>query len=125
MLSASDLAGFDLSGLSSGLQSLVVRHDRYRREAASIGVPPDCPETYSLVQVAQRDAEVLANAERLVAFIRQFAADENEARSAPGSPSAGSLMARALAAISGAPPARHCRTLKREAESLGEREGVK
>ncbi|KQT59962.1 hypothetical protein ASG52_19750 [Methylobacterium sp. Leaf456] len=114
MLSASDLADFDLSGLSSGLQSMVVRQDRYRREAVSIGVRPDCPETYSLVQAAERDAAVLAELERLVLTVRLFAADENAARPAPASPSAGSLVARALAAISGAPPARHCRTLIRE-----------
>lgn len=103
MLSAADLADFDLSGLSSGLQNLVVRHDRYRREAASIGVQPDCPETYNLIQAAKRDAEVLADAERLVALVRQFTADESTSRPAATSPNAQGLMARALAAISGVP----------------------
>ncbi|GAB6842325.1 hypothetical protein HNR00_003534 [Methylorubrum rhodinum] len=116
MLSAADFAGFDLSGLSSGLQSMVVRQDRYRREAASIGVRPDCPETYRLVQAAERDAAVLADAERLVALVRQFAADEStrpaapvlrlvrkdDVAPAPDQPTARSLVRRALAAISGA-----------------------
>ena len=99
-LPSAAFADFDLSGLSSGLQSMVVRQDRYRREAASIGVCPDCPATYDLVLAAERDAAVLAELERLVATVRLFAADENESRPAP-SPSAGGLVARALAAITG------------------------
>ena len=102
MLSAAALSDFDLSGLSSGLQSMVVRQDRYRREAASIGVCPDCPATYDLVLAAERDAALLAELERLVATLRLFAADENDARAAP-SPSACSLLARALATITGSP----------------------
>lgn len=80
MLSAADLAGFDLAGLSSQLQSMVVRQDRYRREAESIGVSPECPETYRLVQAARDDAQALADLERLLFLVRRFADDEATGR---------------------------------------------
>lgn len=127
MLSAAAFADFDaprLAVLRAQVQNMAVRQDRYRREALSLGVSPDNPETYRLIQCAERDAEALADLERLIALALRFTADENEARPTPGSPSAGSLMARALAAISGTPPARHCRALKRDADAGGHPLGV-
>lgn len=80
------LPGFDasrLAGLRVRIQDMAVRQNRYRREAQSIGVPADCPETHRLVEVAEQDT----------------AAPAADARS----PSAQGLIARALAALRGAP----------------------
>lgn len=122
MLSAADLADFDaprLATLRSQVQSMAVRQDRYRREALSLNVSPDNPETYRLIQCAERDAEALADLERLIALALRFAADEStrrpapvlrlvpmteaeaEPETAPAPPSARGVLARAWAAISG------------------------
>lgn len=121
MLTAADLADFDaprLATLRVQVQNMAVRQDRYRREALSLGVSSDNPETYRLIQCAERDAEVLADLERLIALAIRFAADESTRRPAPvlrlvprtepaspappSAPSARGLVQRALAAISGA-----------------------
>lgn len=113
MLSLEDLAAFDLPALRAQVQHMAVRQDRYRREAQSIGVSSDCPETYRLVQVAERDAATLADIERLVSLALRFMADEQSGRPAPvpatattdiRSPSAQGLLARALAALATSRP---------------------
>ena len=115
MLSLPDLAGFDLPALRTQVQNMAVRQDRYRREALSIGVSPDCPETFRLVQMAESDAAALADLERLIAAAIRFASDESSGRPAPvlrlvprppadpASPSRDGLVARAFAALRGAP----------------------
>ncbi len=108
MLSIEDLAGFDLPGLRAQVQHMAVRQDRYRREALSINVPPDCPETYRLVQAAEDDAEALANIERLLTLAIRFAADERSGRPAPvhrfgPQPSRAGFLAHVIAALTGTP----------------------
>lgn len=118
MLSAADLADFDaprLASLRTQVQNMAVRQDRYRREALSIGVSSDCPETFRLVQMAESDAAALADLERLIAAAIRFASDESSGRPAPvlrlvprppadpASPSRDGLVARAFAALRGAP----------------------
>ncbi|MGE7153116.1 hypothetical protein ACQKJ1_05180 [Methylorubrum rhodesianum] len=112
------LPGFDrprLATLRVRIQDMAVRQNRYRREAQSIGVPADCPETHRLVEVAEQDTAVLADLERLVSLTMRFMADENSGRPAPADettdprgPSAQGLLARAFAALatarSGAAP---------------------
>lgn len=108
------LPGFDaphLANLRARIQDMAVRQNRYRREAQSIGVPADCPETHRLVEVAEQDTAALADLERLVSLALRFAADEQSGRPAPvpaptdtRSPSAQSLLARAFAVIIGARP---------------------
>lgn len=101
------LPGFDasrLAGLRVRIQDMAVRQNRYRREAQSIGVPADCPETHRLVEVAEQDTAALADLERLVSLWMRFAADEQSGRPAPAaadarSPSAQGLLARAFAAL--------------------------
>ena len=101
------LPGFDasrLAGLRVRIQDMAVRQNRYRREAQSIGVPADCPETHRLVEVAEQDTAALADLERLVSLTMRFMADEESGQPAPAvpdthSPSAQGLLARALAAI--------------------------
>lgn len=107
------LPGFDaprLASLRVRIQDMAVRQNRYRREAQSIGVPADCPETHRLVEVAEQDTTTLADLERLVSLALRFAADEQSGRPAPAdapanprSPSAQSLLARAFAALKGSP----------------------
>lgn len=108
MLSLEDLAGFDLPALRAQVQHMAVRQDRYRREALSINVSPDCPETYRLVEAAEQDAEALANIERLLSLTIRFAADEDSGRPAPArrfgpQPSRGGFLAYVIAALTGAP----------------------
>lgn len=112
------LPGFDaprLASLRVRIQDMAVRQNRYRREAQSIGVPADCPETHRLVEVAEQDTAALADLERLVSLTLRFMADENSGRPAPADettdprgPSAQGLLARAFAALttarSGAAP---------------------
>jgi len=101
------LPGFDasrLAGLRVRIQDMAVRQNRYRREAQSIGVPADCPETHRLVEVAEQDTAALADLERLVSLTMRFMADEQSGRPAPApadarAPSAQGLLARALAAL--------------------------
>lgn len=103
------LPGFDasrLAGLRVRIQDMAVRQNRYRREAQSIGVPADCPETHRLVEVAEQDTAALADLERLVSLTMRFVADEESGRPSPvdadtdtRSPSAQGLLARAFAAL--------------------------
>ncbi|KQQ12443.1 hypothetical protein ASF56_04565 [Methylobacterium sp. Leaf122] len=103
------LPGFDkprLAGLRVRIQDMAVRQNRYRREARSIGVPADCPETHRLVQAAEQDTAALADLERLVSLTMRFMADEQSGRPADAdvpSPSGRNLLARAFAALTGAP----------------------
>jgi hypothetical protein len=107
------LPGFDkprLAGLRVRIQDMAVRQNRYRREAQSIGVPANCPETHRLVEVAEQDTAALADLERLVSLTMRFMADEQSGRPAPvvreadpRSPAARSLLTRAFAALTGAP----------------------
>ncbi|MBA9067476.1 hypothetical protein FHR71_001206 [Methylobacterium sp. RAS18] len=106
MLSLEDLAGFDLPALRAQVQHMAVRQDRYRREAQSIGVSPDCPETYRLVQVAEQDAAALAHIERLLSLTIRFAADDSSGRPAPTHrfgrrPSRAGFLAHVIAALTG------------------------
>lgn len=101
------LPGFDaprLASLRVRIQDMAVRQNRYRREAQSIGVPADCPETHRLVETAEQDTAALADLERLVSLTMRFMADEESGRPAPASdgtrsPSAQGLIGRALAAL--------------------------
>ncbi|MEG9504706.1 MAG: hypothetical protein MIN69_23095 [Methylorubrum extorquens] len=99
------LPGFDaprLASLRVRIQDMAVRQNRYRREAQSIGVPADCPETHRLVEVAEQDTAALADLERLISLTMRFMADEQSGRPAEpvsGSPSAQGLLARAFAAL--------------------------
>lgn len=107
MLSLEDLNGFDLPGLRAQVQHMAVRQDRYRREALSIGVSPECPETYRLVQAAEQDAAALADLERLVSLAIRFAADESTGRPAPvrrfvPQPSRSGFLAWVVAALTSA-----------------------
>ena len=103
------LPGFDaprLASLRVRIQDMAVRQNRYRREAQSIGVPANCPETHRLVEAAEQDTAALADLERLVSLTMRFIADEESGRPAPvspagepRSPSAQGLLARAFAAL--------------------------
>ncbi|CAO4138865.1 hypothetical protein [Methylorubrum aminovorans] len=78
---------------------MAVRQNRYRREARSIGVPADCPETHRLVEAAEQDTAALADLERLVSLTMRFMADEQSGRPADAdasSPSGRNLLARAI-----------------------------
>lgn len=108
MLSPEDFAAFDLPALRAQVQHMAVRQDRYRREALSIGVSPDCPETFHLVQAAELDAVALADLERLVSLAIRFAADEStrrpaQARRFRSNPSRAGFLARVIARLTGAP----------------------
>ncbi|AWI89260.1 hypothetical protein C0214_13920 [Methylobacterium sp. DM1] len=106
------LPGFDaphLASLRARIQDMAVRQNRYRREAQSIGVPADCPETHRLVETAEQDTAALADLERLVSLTMRFMADEESGQPASAdadtdarSPSAQSLLARAFAALTSA-----------------------
>ncbi|KQO88931.1 hypothetical protein ASF33_20195 [Methylobacterium sp. Leaf92] len=103
------LPGFDaprLASLRVRIQDMAVRQNRYRREAQSIGVPADCPETHRLVEAAEQDTAALADLERLVSLTMRFIADEESGRPASAdpvtgtrSPSAQNLLTRAFAAL--------------------------
>ncbi|CAO4171192.1 hypothetical protein [Methylorubrum extorquens] len=103
------LPGFDaprLASLRVRIQDMAIRQNRYRREAQSIGVPADCPETSRLVDAAEQDTAALADLERLVSLTMRFIADEESGRPADAdasSPSGRNLLTRAFAALTGAP----------------------
>ncbi|WP_437871167.1 hypothetical protein ACSD7O_19555 [Methylorubrum extorquens] len=107
------LPGFDaprLASLRVRIQDMAVRQNRYRREAQSIGVPANCPETHRLVEAAEQDTAALADLERLVSLTMRFMADEESGRPASAAPVAGTrgpsaqnLLTRAFAALTGAP----------------------
>lgn len=109
------LPGFDaprLASLRVRIQDMAVRQNRYRREAQSIGVPANCPETHRLVEVAEQDTAALADLERLVSLTMRFMADEASGRPAttgretePRSPAARSFLARALSVLAKGPSA--------------------
>ncbi|MCJ2039838.1 hypothetical protein MKK55_12940 [Methylobacterium sp. J-059] len=112
MLKPGDIQGFDLAALTDALDTAALRQDRCRRQAQSIGIPADCPETCRAVDAIDADAAALAEASRFIATVRRFLEDEGHARrpapiaalrlgapnlAMPGRPN---LIARAFAIVS-------------------------
>lgn len=111
MTGAADLAGRDLLTLRDQrrqAQHVAILQDRFRREAESIGVAPDCRETSRLIEMAKDEAAASADREGLIALALRFAVDEASGRPAPHSPanapipSRDGLVARMAAALRGA-----------------------
>jgi hypothetical protein len=80
MLNAPDLSGFDLDDLSAGLLLLTQRQHRCLRQAAQIAEADGRPGISAEIDVLDRSAASAAEAHRLVAVLRRFAADEGHAR---------------------------------------------
>lgn len=114
MLNAPDLSGFDLDDLSAGLLLLTQRQHRCLRQAAQIADAEGRPGISTEIDILDRSAASAAEAHRLVAVLRRFAADEGHARPQAtvthlrvvpnlGPPRPG-IFARAVAAIIGSDP---------------------
>lgn len=109
MTGVANLAGHDLLSLRDQrrqAQHVAILQDRFRREAESIGVAPDCRETSRLIEIAEADAATSADRERLIALAIRFAACERSGRPTPpaaAGPSGRSLITSVLAALTGAP----------------------
>lgn len=114
MLSAADLARLDLSALRAErrrAQDLALFEDQCRRRAQKVGIPPGFPNTSRIVESFETDAAVAADQEGLIALAIRFAKDEASGRPAPSAdaaaaspiPSRAGFLARAFAALRGAP----------------------
>ncbi|GJE01456.1 hypothetical protein [Methylobacterium isbiliense] len=77
------LSDFDLADLGHRLQAAALHQDRCRRHAMRLGVPDDCPETRRAVANVDLAADALVGAERLVATVVRFLADERTGRPEP------------------------------------------
>ncbi|WFT83749.1 hypothetical protein QA634_20705 [Methylobacterium sp. CB376] len=74
------LADFDLGALGRDLQTASLHQDRCRRHAERIAIPADCPETRRAAANIDVTVAALSSAERLVALLGRFLADEGSGR---------------------------------------------
>lgn len=83
MLTAADLAGFDLPNLATRLQDAAIRQDRCRRQAARFDLPIGFEGTRQAVTDMDTDAAAIADGARLAAVVLRFVEDEGRRRPAP------------------------------------------
>ncbi len=86
MLTAADLAGFDLPALLSlgaRLEAAALHQDRCRRQAARFEIPAGFVGTVQAIEEMDQHAAAIAEGARLASLVARFMADQNERRPAP------------------------------------------
>ncbi|CAO4179081.1 hypothetical protein [Methylorubrum populi] len=111
MLSPADLAAAFPADVARRLQAAALHQDRCHRHAARLDLPEGFQATANAISEMGDHAASIAEGARLAGLVARFLADESSGRPAPAqpspassaSPSGRSLIARTLAALTGAP----------------------
>ncbi len=83
MTLAHALRDHDLGTLGRDLQTAALHQDRCRRHAEHLAIPADCPETQRAAANIDTTVQALSAAERLVADVGRFLADERTGQPPP------------------------------------------